>query len=153
MSTAIRGRRDGARRGRGQMLTVVFERRPPSPSIQTSEIGHERTEHFGMSSRTRRTRSLDLFTLGEGEVGSKEIGAVLVGHGCRGWGRRSGGSGMRKKRSSQDYRRSGACLRLFVWGRDGLSSRALHRREAGDRARVCAAVPLSAPPPSLRLIA
>ena len=63
------------------MLTVVFERRPPSPSIQTSEIGHERTEHFGMSSRTRRTLSLDLFTLGEGEVGSKKIGTVLVGHG------------------------------------------------------------------------
>lgn len=35
----------------------------------------------GEKSGARLTLSLDLVTLGEGEVGSKEIGTVLVGHG------------------------------------------------------------------------
>lgn len=61
------------------MLTVVFERRPPSPSIQTSIVLYESFVARKAAERgIGHTFSLDLFTLGEGEVGSQEI--WTVGH-------------------------------------------------------------------------
>ncbi len=62
----------------GATLTVVFERRPPSPSIQTSMVRLDMTRERG---RRMHTFSLDFLALGEGKVGSKEIVMIGKGHG------------------------------------------------------------------------
>lgn len=60
--------------------TVVLERRPLSPSIQTSEKW--RNERCGECGEGRRghTFCLNFVTLGEGEIGSEEVVPVLNGH-------------------------------------------------------------------------
>ena len=70
-----------ARRPRS-ILTVVFERRPPSPSIQTSVC--ERSDvNLGVRGKrwTEHTLGLDLLALGKSKVGGEEVGAVCNGHG------------------------------------------------------------------------
>lgn len=60
---------------------MVFERRPPSPSTQTSKMSVRKLEW--VVGNDELTFSLDLVTLGEGEVGSQEIVVVNVGHSVR----------------------------------------------------------------------
>lgn len=81
---------------------MVFERRPPSPSIQTSDgvvKGAKRIKKGGL------TFSLDLVTLREGEVRSKKVVVIKVGH-WREEGRGGGGVEGTKCRAlkSQKYR-------------------------------------------------
>lgn len=66
----IENRRKGRR-------TVLFERRPLSPSIQTSDGV---VKGAGDKKIGERTFSLDLVTLGEGKVGSKKVVVIDVGH-------------------------------------------------------------------------
>jgi hypothetical protein len=61
------------------MRTVVLQRRPPSPSIQTS--GGRRVSRQKRLGRERLTFGLDLVALIEGEVGRKEVVVVGIGHG------------------------------------------------------------------------
>jgi hypothetical protein len=65
-------------------LTVVLERRPPSPSIQTSA-----GESVGsmLQAKRRHTLSLDLVALGESKERGEQVVVVNIGHG--GWGRRN----------------------------------------------------------------
>lgn len=65
-----------------------MERRPPSPSIQTSERRGESFQARPADRARHHTLSLNFFTLGEGQVGCEEIGAVKR-HGCRRGGRQS----------------------------------------------------------------
>ena len=57
---------------------MVFERRPPSPSIQTSARSIIR-QTWSEIAENKRTFGLDLATLGEGKIGSEEIVVVKVG--------------------------------------------------------------------------
>jgi hypothetical protein len=61
---------------------VVFERRPLSPSIQTSDGVVKGAG--GYKKKGQPTFSLDLVTLGEGKVRSKKVVVIEVGH----WRRR-----------------------------------------------------------------
>lgn len=58
---------------------MVFERRPLSPSIQTSKDGIDQDEEEAEDDGVR-TFCLDLVALVESEVGSKEIVVVFEGH-------------------------------------------------------------------------
>lgn len=75
---------DGGSQMRMRRLTVVLERRPPSPSIQTS-AGESVVGTLEV--RGERTLGLDLVALGESEEGGEKVVVVGVGHG--GWGRSS----------------------------------------------------------------
>ena len=59
-------------------LTVVLDRRPPSPSIQTSESGRSVRGPLRKRGETLLTLCLDLVALGEGEEGREE--GLVVGH-------------------------------------------------------------------------
>jgi len=63
--------------GRNRRLTVVFERRPLSPSIQTSDGV---VKGAGEYKKAEHTFSLDLVTLGEGEVRSKKVVVIEISH-------------------------------------------------------------------------
>ena len=85
----LRMQGDAQQHGAGERRAVVREEYSPS----SWSGGHRRRQSrrlekevmsllpHGEKSGARLTLSLDLVTLGEGEVGGKEIGTVLVGHG------------------------------------------------------------------------
>ena len=81
MKSALKKRVD---RGAESGLTVVFERRLLSPSIQTS-MGYTWSKGQ-MEKGELRTFCLDLIALIKSEIGSKKFVVVFVGQGHDKWG-------------------------------------------------------------------